>query len=52
MEALQKTIYFSTDSGQVMRKTKPLQVLQEKDLPKVVESKVLGIYPDYTYQTV
>ena len=52
MEALQKTIYFSTDSGQVMRKTKPLQVLQEKDLTKVVESKVLGIYPDYTYQTV
>ena len=51
MKALQKTTFYDLTTGKVSFEEKELLVERESETGKAVESHVVGIYPDYTFQT-
>ena len=51
MKALQKTTFYDLTTGKVSFEEKELLVERESEIGKAVESHVVGIYPDYTFQT-
>lgn len=51
MNATLKTTFFDTVSGEASFASSDLTVIDESTLKRVKESQVVGIYPDFTYQT-
>ena len=52
MSILKKTVLFDLESGRVTLDESRLAWVDEATLPKAVEARVVGLYPDYTFQTV
>ena len=52
MEARQKITYYDCASGRVTFEERTPGVADESTLTRQVESNVVGIYPDYIYQTM
>ncbi len=52
MTVVQKTVYFDEATGSTCFAEKELQWVEEASLVKAVEARVVGLYPDYTFQTV
>ena len=49
---LKKTLRFDLSSGAITPEETRLSWTDEADLPKAVEANVIGLYPNYTFQTV
>ena len=52
MEARQKITYYDCASGRVSFEERTPFVADESTLARQVESNVVGVYPDYLYQTM
>lgn len=52
MTAEYTSIYYNMENGAVTKKTTAAVVKQEASLAKQVEANVVGIYPDFSYQTM
>ncbi len=52
MSIIKKTIGFDAASGTIQVDESRLTWTDEASLPKAVEARVVGLYPDYTFQTV
>ncbi len=52
MEARQKITYYDCASGRVTFEERTPAVVDESTLARQVESNVVGVYPDYLYQTM
>lgn len=52
MAIIQKTINYDFASGSAAEKESRLKWVDEATLPKAVEANVVGLYPDYKFQTV
>ena len=52
MSILKKTILFDLNDGSVRRNEHWMDWTDEATLPKAVEARVVGLYPNYTFQTV
>lgn len=50
MKGIQTITSFDTKTGKEAFETRPVQMLAEADLPKQIESNVLGIYLEYRFQ--
>ena len=52
MAILKTTVQFDQGSGKIRTEQSTLAWADESALPKAVEANVIGLYPDYTFQTV
>lgn len=52
MSILKTTVMFDLETGAIRREERRLEWKDEATLPKAVEANVVGLYPDYTFQTV
>ena len=52
MKAEKNTIRFDLSTGEITHETQALVWVDEASLPKAVEANVVGLYPDYTFQTL
>ncbi len=52
MNAAQKTVFYDVSTGETKIIRNTLSVENEADLAVHVESNVIGLYPDYTFQTM
>lgn len=52
MPIIKKTVCFDPLTGSSQVQQQQLQWVDEADLVKAVEARVVGLYPDYTFQTV
>lgn len=52
MSIIKKTVNFDLVSGGIFTEEGRLNWVDEATLPKAVEANVIGLYPDYTFQTV
>lgn len=52
MNAVQKNLTFNTRTGEVTQTEQRPEVVSEADLTRQVESNVVGLYPDYLFQTM
>ncbi len=52
MEATRTTIQFDTKTGEIAHDSAVLTWVDEATLPKAVEAGVVGLYPDYAFQTL
>ncbi|MBQ3425306.1 MAG: glycoside hydrolase [Clostridia bacterium] len=50
MTAHQRTVGFDVETGEITCKEHALTWADETALPKAVEARVVGLYPDYTFQ--
>lgn len=48
----QHTTWFDTKTGEVTQKSTVLSAFEEAGQERCIESNVIGIYPDYTFQTM
>ncbi len=51
-KAAQRTVLYELESGNFKVESKAPEVVREDELSKQVESSVVGVYPDYLFQTV
>ena len=52
MTVKQSSVLFDPSTGKARRLEKQLILQKESDLSTMIESNVIGIYPDYTFQTM
>ncbi len=52
MAILKTTVRFDQGSGKIRTEQSALTWADESALPKAVEANVIGLYPDYTFQTM
>ena len=52
MAVIKNTLLFDLKSGDISRREARLDWVDESTLPKAVEASVIGLYPDYTFQTL
>lgn len=52
MAIRKKTIGFDLANGRILPQESHLEWIDEATLPKAVEASVIGLYPDYVFQTV
>lgn len=52
MDMIQKITYFNEKTGEVTQESRTLESVREDSLEKQVESNVVGLYPDYLFQSI
>ncbi|MBQ9614243.1 MAG: glycoside hydrolase family 30 protein [Lachnospiraceae bacterium] len=52
MRAQQNTVFYDQSTGTASFSAAEYEVISEENIKEVVESHVIGIYPDYTFQTM
>lgn len=52
MAIQKKTVYYDVTNGDLRLDESALEWVDEKTLPKAVEASVVGLYPDYAFQTM